>query len=672
MGRKMSKTEAGQVAAFHSGNHFRIYEYFGARKAVKSKKSGYIFRVWAPDAKSVSVVGDFNEWSREANPMTLLEDESIWEAFIPSLAEYEMYKYSIETAEGKINMKSDPVGFHMETRPGTATKLYDLEGYRWRDEKYIQARNAVLPYKNPMNIYEVHLGSFMMHEDGNFLSYTQLAQKLVPYVKDMGYTHIEIMPVSEYPYDASWGYQVTGYFAPTSRYGTPKDFMAFVDTCHRAGIGVILDWVPAHFPKDANGLAEFDGSYCYEYSDLSKMEHRGWGTRVFDYSKGEVISFLVSNALYWFDKYHIDGLRVDAVASMLYLDYDREQWQWRPNKNGGKENLEAIAFFRKLNETIFLEYRSALMVAEESTSWPLVTKPTAVGGLGFNFKWNMGWMNDMLHYISLDPMFRKFNHDKITFSFVYAFSENFILPISHDEVVHGKCSLIEKVPGAYEQKFAEMRVFFAYMMAHPGKKLMFMGQEFAQFVEWDYQKQLDWFLLEYESHRKFKDYVRELNRFYKKNAPFWEDDDSWEGFSWISSDDYEQSIIAFIRRADDGSEIIVVCNFTPVARSDYKIGVPRSGKYRVMLDSDDIRFGGEGTCSEEDAAAVYTAEKEDMHGYPFHVRLNIPPSSALYIKVPKPRVSQRQSIASAVAKTSSTAPNRESVQKQTAKKKTAK
>lgn len=612
---------------FHEGSNSNAYEYFGSHR---KNKNTVVFRVWAPDAKNVSVTGDFNDWSETENPMKLLKNSGgVWEAEIKNIKPYDMYKYCITAADGRTLMKCDPYGFHMETRPGTATKYYEIDDcYEWHDEKWVEGRNGKNIYESPVNIYEIHAGSWKQYDDGNFYSYRALADSLVPYVKKMGYTHIEFMPLTEYPFDGSWGYQVTGYFAATSRYGEPKDLMYLVDKCHENGIGVILDWVPAHFPKDANGLYEFDGGPLYEYSDPRKGEHYGWGTRVFDFGKNEVRSFLMSSASFWLKKYHLDGIRIDAVASMLYLDYDRKDGEWVPNKNGGNENLEAVEFLKKLNENIFRDFPYAMMIAEESTSWPMVTKPVFSGGLGFNFKWNMGWMNDILRYFSLDGFFRKYNHDCITFSMFYAFSENFVLPISHDEVVHGKKSLIDKMPGSYDEKFAGVRAFLGYMMAHPGKKLMFMGQEFGQFIEWNYEKGLDWLLLDYPKHRALQNYFKKINEFYKANPAFWQIDYSWEGFSWISSDDKDNSVIAFRRIDEKGKEIIVVCNFTNVERCDYRIGIPKKGAYKIVFNSDDVDFGGEGKGNK----GKLKTESINMHGFEQSISLDLPPMSAIYIK----------------------------------------
>lgn len=612
---------------FHEGSNSNAYEYFGSHR---KNKNTVVFRVWAPDAKNVSVTGDFNDWSETENPMKPLKNSGgVWEAEIKNIKPYDMYKYCITAADGRTLMKCDPYGFHMETRPGTATKYYEIDDcYEWHDEKWVEGRNGKNIYESPVNIYEIHAGSWKQYDDGNFYSYRALADALVPYVKKMGYTHIEFMPLTEYPFDGSWGYQVTGYFAATSRYGEPKDLMYLVDKCHANGIGVILDWVPAHFPKDANGLYEFDGGPLYEYSDPRKGEHYGWGTRVFDFGKNEVRSFLMSSASFWLKKYHLDGIRIDAVASMLYLDYDRKDGEWVPNKNGGNENLEAVEFLQKLNENIFRDFPYAMMIAEESTSWPMVTKPVFSGGLGFNFKWNMGWMNDILRYFSLDGFFRKYNHDCITFSMFYAFSENFVLPISHDEVVHGKKSLIDKMPGSYDEKFAGVRAFLGYMMAHPGKKLMFMGQEFGQFIEWNYEKGLDWLLLDYPKHRALQNYFKKINEFYKANPAFWQIDYSWEGFSWISSDDKDNSVIAFRRIDEKGKETIVVCNFTNVERCDYRIGIPKKGAYKIVFNSDDVEFGGEGKGNK----GKLKTESINMHGFEQSISLDLPPMSAIYIK----------------------------------------
>ncbi|NMP37117.1 MAG: 1,4-alpha-glucan branching protein GlgB [Clostridiales bacterium] len=626
--KKKKESSENNVALyfFHQGNDTRAYDYFGSHPL--NTEGDFVFRVWAEHAKSVSVVGDFNNWNPEANPLTKIDSAGVFEGYAENVKPFDAYKYHIIAADGRELLKSDPYALHTETRPGTASKIYVQDDYDWGDSLWLKKRRETPVYSRPVNIYEVHAGSWRTYEDGNPFSYRALADELVPYVKSMGYTHIEFMPLAEHPFDGSWGYQVTGYYSVTSRFGTPEDFMYLVEKCHKAEIGVILDWVPAHFPKDEQGLYEFDGQPMYEYSDLRKGEHKQWGTRVFDYGKPEVQSFLISNAMFWFDRYHIDGLRVDAVASMLYLDYGRENGEWCPNANGGNENLEAVAFFKKLNELVFRDFPDIMMTAEESTSWPLVSKPVHLGGLGFNFKWNMGWMNDILRYCELDGYFRKYNHDLVTFSFFYAFSENFVLPISHDEVVHGKKSLIEKMPGTYEEKFAGVRAFLGYMYAHPGKKLLFMGQEFGQFIEWDYKKELDWLLLDFEMHRMLREYVRSLNMFYKNTPALWQIDYSWEGFSWIISDDNVNSVIAFRRMDDDGREIISVSNFTPVGREDYKIGVPEGGSYEIVFNSDDEEFGGKALLK----GTTFKTKAGQMHGFGQYLSLALPPLSTIYIK----------------------------------------
>lgn len=612
------------VYLFHQGTNYNAYEFMGAHLGNKDGKNGVYFRTWAPNAESISVVGDFNEWQLEKNPMKRISEGGIFEAFIEGLKVFDCYKFAV-THSGKTVFKADPYAFHTETPSGTASKIYDLSGYEWKDGEYMKNKTAV--YDKPMNIYEVNLASWKKHENGDYYSYKELAKELVDYVAEMGYTHVELMPVSEYPFDGSWGYQVTGYYAVSSRFGTPHDFMELVDAFHNKGIGVIIDWVPAHFPKDEHGLYEFDGTACYENQGWDRKEHKAWGTRIFDWGRNEVQSFLISNAMFLFDKYHADGLRVDAVASMLYLDYDRKPGEWIPNKNGGNYNLEAIAFFKKLNTVVFGKYGNALMIAEESTAFPLITKPANVGGLGFNYKWNMGWMNDVLDYMQCDPYFRSGNHNKITFSMYYAFSENFILPISHDEVVHGKKSLLDKMPGSIEEKFANLRAFLAYMFAHPGKKLNFMGNEYGQFKEWNYEEGLEFFMLKYDTHKKLWDYNKFINKLYKDNKPLFEIEDSWDGFKWISADDKNNNVISFNRIARNGETITVVINFSGNDFTEYKIGAT-AGTYKVILNSDDAVFGGRGHFRKK----IYKTAKEPSHGYECSLKLKLPRLSAVYLK----------------------------------------
>ncbi len=621
---KVKKEYQLPLYLFHGGSNYEAYQFFGVHKI---NDESYAFRVWAPNAENVSVVGDFNDWD-DTKHHCLPVSPGIWEAIIDDARVFDCYKYAIKTKDGRTLLKADPYAVHQETRPGTGSKVYELSDYDWKDAKWQKAKACQNILEKPVNIYEIHFGSWKQHEDGNFLTYREMADELVPYVKNMGYTHIEMLPIMEYPFDGSWGYQVTGYFAATSRYGLPEDLMYFIDVCHKAGIGVILDWVPAHFPKDAFGLFEFDGGYCYEYSDMRKGEHKEWGTRVFDYAKNEVKSFLISSANYWIDKFHFDGIRVDAVASMLYLDYCRKDGEWVPNKNGGRENLEAVEFFKQLNSTILTNHPGTMMIAEESTAWPMITMPPSEGGLGFNFKWNMGWMNDMLRYTSMDPLFRKGNHNCITFSFFYAFSENFVLPISHDEVVHGKASLLNKMPGDYDAKFDGMRLFLTYMMAHPGKKLLFMGSEFGQFIEWNYKQGLDWLLLDYEKHAKLQLFTKELNHFYKNHSELWEIDYSWDGFQWISSEDNCNSVIAFRRMNKKGDDIITVFNWTPNRFESYKIGVPQNGKYKVVFDTSLLKYGG----NKPRLAGTYKAKKGAMHGFDNYIDIKLNGLSAIYLK----------------------------------------
>lgn len=603
---------------FYSGDSDNAYLYLGCHK----EKNGFVFRVWAPNAKNVSVVGDFNFWNTSDLPMSK-NMHGVWEAY-SEFADYgDKYKYYVIGKNGNAVYKSDPYAFKFASLPDTSSVIYDISGYEWKDRSYTEKPKDVL--HSPVNIYEVHLGSWQTREDGCAYSYPEIADKLIKYVKKMNYTHVELLPITEYPYFASWGYQVNGYFAPTHRYGEPHQFMEFVDKLHGSGIGVILDWVPAHFPKDEYGLYEFDGSCCYELGDYEMNEHPEWNTRIFDYGRYEVRSFLISSALFWLREYHIDGIRVDAVASMLYLDYGRKKF--KPNKYGGNYNLEAIDFLRSLNKHAFEYNPNVLMIAEESTAFPMVTKPGYDGGLGFNFKWNMGWMNDMLSYMSTDPLFRKGKHNNLTFSLTYAFSENFILPLSHDETVHGKCSMINKMPGSYDEKFDNLRVFYAYMTAHPGKKLSFMGNEFAQFIEWDFQKSLDWLLLDYDKHKKMLDYVRELNGFYISNPELWQNDCDWNGFKWISADDSSQSVIAFRRIDEHGNELICIFNFCPVERKNYRLGLPSEGTYAPVFTTARARFGATPA-----RLCKVTTKNIKMNGYDVSASFSIPPMSAMFYK----------------------------------------
>ena len=615
-----------QLYLFNEGTNFRAYDMLGAHPYEKDGKKGFRFAVWAPNAKSVSLIGDFNNWQTGDIQLEPINSTGVWYVFCENIKDKSMYKYVIEDAEGVLHFKADPFAFFAELRPGTASVTKDISDYKWKDTKWIERKKKHVPYSNPMLIYEMHMGSWRHGKDGELLNYREIADLLVPYLKDMGYTHLELMPITEYPFDGSWGYQVTGYFAPTSRYGEPEDLMYFIDKCHANNIYVILDWVPAHFPRDAHGLRRFDGTPLYEYADPKIGEHKEWGTMVFDYKKSEVVSFLISSAYFWLEKYHIDGLRVDAVSSMLYRDYGRNDGEWTPNEYGGKENLEAIDFLRKLNCTVFKDFPETLMIAEESTSWPLITKPVFDGGLGFNYKWNMGWMNDTLRYMSLDPFFRKFNHNILTFLMCYAFSENYILPLSHDEVVHGKRSLIDKMFGSYEEKFASLKMYYAYTYAHPGKKLLFMGSEFGQFIEWRPAEELDWMLLEYDSHRNLKEYVKNLNHLYTKEKSLWEIENSWDGFKWINEHDENNSVLSFVRFAKNTkNHIVVVCNFTPVQRISYKLGVPSAGEYSVILNSS----SDTGT---DDTYLKVKAKKGSCDGFEHYIEIDLPPLSTLYLK----------------------------------------
>ncbi len=614
------------VYLFHQGTNYRAYDFLGAHKSSVIGKKGIVFRVWCPNAQGVSVVGDFNNWNIDANVMNKISDGGVYELFIEGLKQFDSYKYAIKN-NGRTILKADPYAFHSETPSKTASKVYDLTGYKWSDHEFMKNRTA--SYDKPVNIYEVNLLSWKRHEDGSLLTYKELSKELVSYVKKMGYTHVEFMPIAEHPFDGSWGYQVTGYYSVTSRLGTPKDFMKLVDSFHKNGISVIVDWVPAHFPKDEHGLYEFDGGYCYENQGWDRREHKTWGTRIFDLGRNEVQSFLISNALFLFEKYHIDGLRVDAVAAMLYLDYDRKPGEWIPNEYGNNYNLEAIAFFKKLNSAIHESYPNVLMIAEESTAFQMITKPVVDGGLGFNYKWNMGWMNDVLAYVSCDPYFRHGCHDKMTFSMCYAFSENYVLPISHDEVVHGKKSLLDKMPGSIEDKFSSLRTFMLYMFSHPGKKLSFMGNEYGQFKEWDYKEGLEFFMLQYDLHKKLQIFNRKLNRVYKENTPLYQIEDSWQGFEWISADEKENNVLSYKRKDREGNEIVAVFNFSGKDFPVYRLGVGE-GEYKLLISSDEVRYGGSGVVKRK----IYKSAKKYAHGKDRSILIKLPKlSGSYYVKV---------------------------------------
>lgn len=596
----------------------------------RNDKNGVVFRVWAPTARSVSVAGDFNNWNNEANYMYNI-GYGVWEVFVEGVKQFCTYKYCIESEYGDKLMKADPYAFHAQTRPGQASVVYDIESYSWNDSEWFNKRKENNISSSPMNIYEIHAGSWRKYPDGNFFNYQKLADELIPYLKEMHYTHVQLMPIMEYPYDGSWGFQTTGYYAPTSRYGTPSDFMAFVDKLHGEGIGVILDWVPSNFPTDDFGLARFDGSPLYESNDPKTSKRDSWGTCLFNYARFEVTSFLVSCAMFWLDKYHIDGLRIGALSSMLYLDYGKTEGEWEPNKFGGKENLDAVDFVKRLNTAVHMYHPDVMMFAEENTSWPKLTHKIEDGGLGFDFKWNMGWMNDMLHYMSLNSMWRPFNHDSLTFSFYYAFSEKFLLPISHDEVSHGKGSLIKQMPGKYDEQFAGVRAFITYMYAHPGKKLVFMGTEIGQFDEWNHEEAIQWDLLEFEKHKKLRTFFKELNKFYLDCKPLYELDTVWKGFDWIHHDDYTNSVIAFKRTDKNGDEIVSVCNFQPIRRDEYCIGVPKYGLYDEVFNSDEERFGGSGVVNGNNIKT----EVMKIHGFDQGLSLTLPPLSVIYLRCAK-------------------------------------
>ena len=621
---------------FGAGTHYEIYEKMGGRLMTHEGARGAAFSVWAPNAKAVSVIGDFNNWDARRSPMRRLGESGIWELFLPAAAEGDKYKFHVTQCDGRVVDKTDPYGVYAEVRPNNASVLYPLKRYKWKDRRWMTARKKYNFKTAPMNIYEVHLGSWKRAEGDRFLTYTELAEQLIPYVKEMGYTHIEMLPVEEHPFDGSWGYQVTGYYAPTSRYGSPDEFKQFVDACHQNGISVILDWVPAHFPKDDFALARFDGTALYEHQDPRLGEHIQWGTYIFNYGRKEVANFLLANALYWMDIFHIDGLRVDAVASLLRLDFCKEEGQWLPNVYGGSENLEAIEFLKHMNSVIAEREPGALMIAEDSTAWPGVTKKVDEGGLGFSLKWNMGWMNDFLSYIKLDPIYRKYHQNKLTFGMAYHYAENFVLVLSHDEVVHTKSSMIGKMPGDVWQSFANLRLSYGFMMGHPGKKLLFMGGEFAQYSEWSEARSLDWHLLQYADHQEMQAYVKELNHLYAEEPAFWAEDFDPNGFQWIECDDAESSIVSFVRRSEE-KELVFLCNFTPVVHRGFSLGVPQEGVYHERLNSDAARFGGSDVIN----AVPLQSKAEPAGRCPFRVELDVPPLGMVILEREQPKKQPR-------------------------------
>lgn len=667
-----------QTYLFNSGDNFKSYEMLGSHKVKIDGVDGWRFAVWAPKAVSVRVVGDFNDWNGYDKMLERIETSGVWYGFFTDIEEGMLYKYAIEAEDGETYYKADPYAVKSELRPGTASVTKDISNnYKWGDKAWISARGKNSTLTEPMNIYEIHIGSWKIHDDGSFYTYRELADELVPYVKKMGYTHIEIMPITEYPFDGSWGYQVTGFFSATTRYGESEDLKYLIDKCHKNHIGIIMDWVPAHFPRDAHGLRMFDGTPVYEYADPRLGEHKDWGTMVFDYSKSEVISFLISSAYFWAEQYHIDGIRVDAVSSMLYRDYSRNDGEWVPNEYGGNGNLEAVDFLKKLNKIMGTEFPNFMMVAEESTAWPLVTAPPENDGLGFNYKWNMGWMNDTLRYMGMDPYFRKDNHSLLTFMMMYAYSENYILPLSHDEVVHGKGSMLNKMFGEYDEKFAAYRTLLGYYMTMPGKKMLFMGGEFGQMLEWRYDDQLEWNVLEIDKHKRLHQYVKDLNHFYMENKALWELDTSWDGFRWVNEADSENSVLSYIRRGRHAADnVVVVANFTPVERPIYKIGVPLAGEYEVVFHSSAVKYGGNKRITKK----VYKTKNMQFSDMMYTIEVAIDGNSVMFLKkkpADKAAASKKKTNASKTAKkttdkTESATAKKAAVKKTTATKTAAK